>query len=518
MKYKIIVTVLSVIALITGCKNEDLGNYDYKEITEMEIEGIEDTYQVMVNIGVLNIDPKITLSDGGDPDDSAYEYLWISNKLLGRTDTIGRERVLNWKAEIPVDSYDLRLRIINKRTGMLWKYQTKYNVVTYHNRGFFLIGENAQGKVQVQMLAMLTGQDTVLYDDLLADSGLPELTGPKDIFHTGNSGGTNTRRIWVITESGSYWIDRYSLKTSPDNTLNNFMLTPRTPALNILNLAPRIKQMDGGIGVTGQRFFIAGDGNMYANYISIYGAIYEFPVNCLANDLNTYLPMSSYMFYALNSVNAIIWYDTRNERFMSYTSSLNRNSTELADNPADPFPWNQGTTGRTLIYGENTRDIEGGSGDGNSFAIMHSDTENATYIYKFYAKSTPLKRYNYTVSAAARAAGFDHAKFYAFSSKRPLVFFVAADNQFYCYDYNPGSESVYRINIGTSDQISMLKFDMEAEPTSDFLYIATYNTSTGGTLTKYSINQIGQAALTPVQYAKWAGLVKIVNMSWRGSE
>jgi hypothetical protein len=64
----------------------------------------------------------------------------------------------------------------------------------------------------------------------------------------------------------------------------------------------------------------------------------------------------------------------------------------------------------------------------------------------------------------------------------------------------------------------MLKFDREFEPTSDFLYVATYNATSGGVLTKYSINTIGQAALTPVSGSRWTGLVKIANMSWRGSE
>ncbi|GHT67295.1 hypothetical protein AGMMS50239_30190 [Bacteroidia bacterium] len=518
MKPKIFFTLVSVALLCVTCKNEDLGNYDYHEITDMKIAGIDSIYQVMVDVGFLDITPAIILSDGGNPDDPRYEYLWISNKLMGRRDTIGHERTLHWQASLPIDSYDLYFRVTDKETGMLWKFNAKYNIVSYHSRGFLMIGENAQGKVQVQMLSMLTGQDTVLYTNLLANSELPELTGPKEVFHTGSSGGTNTRRIWVITESGSYWIDRFSLKSSPINTLNSFMLTPHIPALNLVNLAPRIKQQDGGTGVNGQRFFITGDGNMYASYISIYGGIYEFPVNCLANDLNTYFPASPCMFYALNSVNAIVWYDTNNERFMIYTSALNKNSTLLTDGANDSFPWNQEKTGRTLIYGENTRDTEGGSGDGNSFAIMHSDTENSTFIYKFYAKNPPQKRACYTVSADARTVGFDQAEFYAFSSNRPLVFFVATDHKLYCYDYNPGNERVYPVNIGTNDRISMIKFDRECEPTSDYLYIATCNAANEGTLTKYSINTMGEAVLTPVPHATWTGLVKIVNMSWRGSE
>ncbi|MDR2130496.1 MAG: hypothetical protein LBP56_04930 [Odoribacteraceae bacterium] len=516
--------ILFITVFLASCRNEDLGNYDYHEIIEMTIDPLADSYSVMMDIGILEITPRVTLSDGSDPDNPRFEYFWITDKSLGRHDTIGRSRVLHWQAMLPIDAYDLRLRVFDRETGLLWKHETKLNVTSYHGRGILLIGENGQGNVRVQLLGMIQGQDTVLYPDLFAYSDLPDLTGPIDVFHTGNSSTTmgDTRRIWLTTASGSYWIDRYTLRSSINNTLNTYMPTPRVPPLGIVALAPRIKQANGDTGANGQRFIITSDGNLYGCYIGIYGSLYEFPVNCLANDLFTYFPVAPYLFYSLNSMNGVVWYDTLDERFMLVSSALNAYSIALVDNPADPFPWNQAGTGRTLVYGENTRDTEGSSPNGNSFAIMHSDLADSTYIYKFYANGNPpKKRACYPVIASARAAGFDDARFYAFASNRPVVFFVTADNHLYCYDYNPGSESVYPVDTGTSDPITMLKFDREMEPTSDFLYIATYNAATaGGTLTKYALNTMGQATLSPLpDYAKWAGqLAKIVNMSWRGSE
>ena len=508
-----------LLAAAFACNNEDLGNYNYREIVEMTIDGIEDSYSVMMDVGFLDINPDVSLSDGGNPDDPRYAYSWISEKLLGRVDTIGRQRALHWQASLPIDLYTLRLRVVDRETGLLWKAATTFNVVSYHGRGLLLVGEDPTGKARVQFLAMLAGQDTLFYPDLLANSNLPDLRGPRDVFHTGNTGGSDTRRIWLLTDDGSYWIDRYSLRSSAENTLNSWMLTPRTPPLNVINMAPRVKQSNGDTGQNSQRFFITDDANLYANYVSIYGAIYEFPVNCLANDLFTYFPASPHLFYSLNSLSGVVWYDTRNERFLFYASPLNNNSVALVDDPADPFPWNQEGTGRTLLYGENTRDIEGSSPNGNSFAIMHSDAEDATYIYKFYANGNPpKKRACYAVIPEAR--GIDDARLRAFASNRPLLFFVAADGKLYCYDYNPGNESVYRVNTGNDDPITMLEFDREVNPTADHLYVATYNSAAGGTLTKYSINTIGQAALTPLpDFKKWAGqFVKIVNVSWRGSE
>ncbi|MDR2413702.1 MAG: hypothetical protein LBD64_01790, partial [Odoribacteraceae bacterium] len=332
MKRNIVPLALSL--LLVACENKDLGNYNYRDIAEMTIENVNDSYSVMMDIGFLDINPTVTLSDGSSPDDPRYEYYWISEKLLGRVDTIGRERVLHWQASLPIDLYDLRLRVFDSKSGMLWKKTTTFNVVSYHGRGLLLVGDDAAGKVRVQLLAMLAGQDTVLHADLLANSNLPELHGPRDVFHTGNAGGTDTRRIWLLTDDGSFWIDRYSLRSSTGNTLNSYMPTPRVPPLNLVNMAPRVKQANGDTGANSQRFFVADDGNIYANYIGLYGAIYEFPVNCLANDLFTYFPASPYLFYSLNSLSGLVWYDTRNERFMTITMSYNNSSIALVDDPA----------------------------------------------------------------------------------------------------------------------------------------------------------------------------------------
>src|SRR5699024_10573056 len=100
----------------------------------------------------------------------------------------------------------------------------------------------------------------------------------------------------------------------------------------------------------------------------------------------------------------------------------------------DIFPWNQ-PAGRTLVYAENTRNTDGGSTNGNSFAIM-KNADNTCLIYKFYANGTnPAKRGAYEVKPMA--TDFEKADHYAFSSNRSVVFY-SVGNKLYAYDYNPG--------------------------------------------------------------------------------
>ena len=91
------------------------------------------------------------------------------------------------------------------------------------------------------------------------------------------------------------------------------------------------------------------------------------------------------------------------------------------------------------------------------------------------------------------------ADFYAFSSTRSVLFYVK-NNVLY------GNERVETIPLETTDQITMLKFDLTMEPMKDALFIATYNTAEGGTLRKYYVgNNPDKVELKADPTAVWKG-------------
>ena len=180
----------------------------------------------------------------------------------------------------------------------------------------------------------------------------------------------------------------------------------------------------------------------------------------------------------------------------------------------DPFSWNLASQNRTLVYGENSRNSDNGSTNGNSFAIVKDNT-GKHYIYKFYATSaSPLKNDLYTVSPIA--IDFDKAGFYAFSSKRTVIFY-AVGNKLYAYDYNKGLEKFYQFPELSTDEITMLKFDTQIDFSTNALYVATYNATTKGRLRKYIVGSNPNTIdITPVSGSDWDGMVKIKDMNWRG--
>src|SRR5690606_25734869 len=112
-------------------------------------------------------------------------------------------------------NYDLFYRLKEKETGINWSANTKITVTTPYSRGFLIMGTDDQGRVEAEMLSMIN--DTVHVRNVLSESGLPALNGPISFFHT--SGTATYSRLWVMTESGSYYLNPATLEATPNNTL-----------------------------------------------------------------------------------------------------------------------------------------------------------------------------------------------------------------------------------------------------------------------------------------------------------
>lgn len=515
------ITLLLPAMLFASCF-DDKGNYDYHEINATTIEKLPESYTVFADVGTLSIDPAVSMTLN-DPDDPRFEYLWIATgQSTGSVDTIGRTRKLDWTARLPMQIYALRLRVIDKQTGIVEKAATKLTLTAYHTRGLMLIGENAQGKAQAQMITMIAGQSETFYDNILEFSGLPELTGPIDFFHTGTSYVANANALWLVTQSGTYFMNRSTLKAEDHfNVFGDKMYFEPDAPINPVEIAPRIKAADNSLGsggIMGYRFYLCSNGEIYGTWLYLNGDTFDQPINIVQGQS---IFLQGPMLYAHKSYqNCLLLWDRDNNRFVKYGSGIDTQATLLTD-PGDAiFPYDQNEVGRTYVYGENTFNADGGAANGNSFAIMRQVEPNGgNYdycIYKMYCNAAALRQGFYTVDRT-EAPLFGSATSYAFSSKRTVVFYVAA-GKLYAYDYDPTVNRNYEIALADAGEVTMAKFDIQREPEQDFLYVATYE-SGSGTLAKYAVDaDLNSVKLASAPSEKWTGLAKIKNMSWRGGE
>ena len=467
---------------LTACY-DDKGSYDYHDICEVNIEGLESVYETVYRESVLEIDPTVTVTEGNIGDTTRFAYEWRANVPYNSTELIGTERILNYRVELAPRDYTLYFRVTDRQTGVVTVATSTLKVGTAYSKGILLIGENAQGEADVQMLSMV--KDTVLYKELLKNSGLPVLKNPVDIIHTGAAGNSNYIKLWVLTGSQAYSMDRKTFAGSESDVFGKLLFMDRTFDTEFVpvDIIPRVKDKAGKNGGSSYyRTVVCNNGYIFnSSTLLMGGDYYNNPVNCLTSDQNTYYKAFPYLFYTLNSYSGgFLWFDVENRRFLTVKNSI-AVSDLLEDQAGDPFPWNQGTTGRTLVYGENTLDV--GSSNGNSFAILKDP------------------------------AG---AYFYAFSSRRTVVYY-AVGSTLHAYDYNKGNERHYTFDMG--DPITMLYCDTAIEPNANPLYVATYNATTGGKLQKYiqGVNP-DKVELEADEKSCWEGLMKIKKMSWRAVE
>jgi hypothetical protein len=508
MKTKIILFTTLIVVLSSCLKDE--GNYIYHDINEIKVTGIASSYSMMIDLDTLEIDPVVTMTDGDIDDASRFEYMWLAVKAYQTKDTLSKTRKLKYNIKLKPDTYEFYLKIVDKQTGVTWSTISKLVVGTPYTKGILLIGENSQGNAQVQMLSMVN--DTILFADMLKDSGFPAVKDPIDVLHTGGS--DSYVKIWVLTGSSAFSIDRLNQKCSAPNIFKNMVFTaePITEELIPVNIGPRIKDKAGALSSNLYRAIICKNGYVFNTMFALNGGdYYTEPVNREASNYSKLIKARPEMFYGLTSWKGFLWYDKEGERFMQVGAYTNV-SNAITDLPGDIFPWNQMTLGRTLVYGENTLNTDGGSTGGNSFAIM-KDNNGKYYIYKFYVGTNLEKRGYYPVKDLA--INFASADKYAFSSKRTVLFYTVGKD-LYAYDYNQGNEKCYKLDGFGNESISMIKFDTQIETSSNPLYIATYNNSGSGTLKKYFMGSSPDNVTLGVHpQSVWTGLVKITNMSWR---
>lgn len=147
---------LGIILLSVVSCYDDEGNYDYHDINEITFGDVNTTYNVLLNIDTLKIDALVEMSTGDKTDASRFQCAWIISPIntSNQKDTISTERVLNYFISLAPNTYDLYLKIWDKKTDVHWKKKFTVIVGTPYSRGIMLIGEDVNGYADAQMISM----------------------------------------------------------------------------------------------------------------------------------------------------------------------------------------------------------------------------------------------------------------------------------------------------------------------------------------------------------------------------
>lgn len=510
-KYFILPCLMLVLSLSSCFK--DKGSYDYVDINEIAISELGGPYNLLFKVDVLKIEPKLDFTmDTKDPNRYSYEWKAVASGANNNPSAIlGNERNLNYLVSLLPGTYNIYFKVHDKQTDVLWMKSTPINVTTAIATGFMLMGEDENGNADVNMISMLP-TDTVIVKSLLENNGLPALKNPIGIMHTGTYGpnAANTK-LWIFTGDGSYFLNSTTFEATPTNSFKNRVFSTFSMPLDIhpIDVAPRVSSIGGNTAGSSSRVILTNNGDVFAANL-FNGDIYGNQINRVSAKPLELFKVAPFLIYSAIRWDRYMVFDEVNNRFV-FASATAAMMTALFDS-GGPFPWNQGENRRKLHFAENTKNMDGGSRYGNSFALM-KDQDNNFHIYKFYVVANPIKLGYYAIKPIAE--NFGQAKNYTFASNRTILFY-SVGSKLYAYDYNPGLEKNYLVK-DFGEEVTMIKCDIQAA-NGDELYVGTYSPESKGTLQKFTMgDDLNVLTMTADEDAYWTGLTKIKEMSWRNS-
>lgn len=142
--------VLLVSVLVTSCF-KDLGNYEYKDVEEFEVSGLQESYDVFTSENLV-IEPVVT------PQTGEYEYEWILTEYrTGQYQTeeyavvLSREKVLDVPFRYSTGEYELHLKVTSKFSGDAEYVRIAINAITPYTNACYVLYEMADGNSEVDI-------------------------------------------------------------------------------------------------------------------------------------------------------------------------------------------------------------------------------------------------------------------------------------------------------------------------------------------------------------------------------
>ena len=517
MKFNKYAFLALIVGMTTVSCVEDEGNNTISEINEIEISGLEESYNCVSGEDVLTITPEIkgSLSD----DESNLEFEWfLCNKAIDKDhvhEVISRERNLSYEVIAAPASYVLYLSVRDKSTNLKWEASADFNIISPFVRGFYLFGDKEDGTVGLDFVSIMADRDTFVVNDILNND--LELKGAENLFFSGKYSSTSTR-FWAMTESGAYRVECGSAQTSfnllPDlsNLDNLFFPTVETKKpYKLVDIWPHSFGSANTDNTRTNRIMLTENEIFLASMLS--GEAFGNPINCHTSMGKLYKP-SKYVFYKSSaSVSGYAFYDEENHCFTKATSS-SKYTPKITNAAGDPFYWDQTQyeAVRDLVYGEN-----GVGNAARSYALMR-DINGDYFVYLFNVDYS----YSYGTTATAKAESkidlsvatdFSDADHYAFYSMQQILLY-AAGTKLYAYDY---ARKECKLVKDFEAEITHLAMDYNSNNDNNHFIVATYDDAAKkGVVYGYNIedNQ-NEINVTPAEAEVWETGLKVVKVEYR---
>lgn len=447
MRPSIIYMSMLAAVFMAGC-SYDKGNYDYIELSDPEISGIED--MSVLTLSELKIVPEF----GEGFDQTLYDYKWevIDNNGGIDSEEIGTGRTLDYEVKLQPGSYTLYYTVTEKASGVFWRKQATLTVSSSTSEGWMVLCSDG-GRARLDFISDVTGE---VSEDILSSGSMPQWNGPRRIQWLSDKTDESSP-FYLFTDEGATRLGKDAFEWRPEYDFSYEV------AVNETVLPHSI--VSAGFGKV-----VVSEGNAYYCEVMGFDGLYGSAVNrgfkvsdyVGANVLATQVYAAVYLLY-----------DVDNKKLKAFCPLLVANDfgglepvadmdefAQIADgmNPGAGLLGSAFQTwpeGYDCLYMENTRYAPGNDKMGMTYVILTREDECMLYgvqlgdlVLKFDCTYTLGKGFCGDLSGCTDI--MKEGNLYAFSSIKNYMYYASGGN-------------VYRVNLSQTPLKEELQFTLEGE-------------------------------------------------------
>jgi hypothetical protein len=531
-------TLLFATFLLNACI-KDIGNYNYFDINEIIISGINDSdHPYTVGLGeYLTITPELTFSLGESHDTYKYEWHVMESGLpYASKGILSTEKNLNAQiGELITSSGNYRMLycITNLTTGVRYDHQFSVVVQDKMLTGYIMLCEKDNNNFDIDLISLYL--DTLKqYHNVLDiyQSELPRTDNkPLDIICYGDYispeidvPSTEKRyAIWVLTEQGTYRVQASNFHYQPSYDISALSIIPERLITTGKLVVEKLFSVSAHSNTSGKNY-IYYNGNYYFYNWSPMGLLYYLPINAYSN-LDAPYKTSPLIFNA--SAGAILFNETNN-RFEFHKAG----STELTADAKNLFKTTRLTGGDYFDWeDQNYKLVYLGNRIATSGYAIVKNTASGKYEFLQMAISTLAVASQSGKSEFPAGVDLESIKHFAYHNTLPYLYCATEDKVYRVHTSTMGSfEDVTSQVLPAGHKISKMKNTAWRFPRANLIMVATYdpNKSVGenGEMAFYNVTD-GTGALTLAKHPaaptadgyqidmKWTGFGKIINVDYR---
>lgn len=445
MKYRYFLFFALAVSIIS-CY-DDKGNYNYKEINELEITGIESNeyYEKIAFVDSLKLYPNINSSWYKD-DDSKYKFTWklidvrANENVDGDTIdyVVGHDKNLILPITHKAGEYCGFFIVSDLESGISWYKNFYLRVKTLTSEGWMVLCDKG-GESRLDIIFNMNENEDIIAHDLWKESDF--LTGkPIKLLFTYNLYGSG--RL-LVCENGTFNMDKADLHVGEENEFKwEFGSQPD----NLEILASGLSQFGNE---TSYWVVVDKNGDAYSKDTYSWGSLFEFPINQLEGKT----PFVAAPFVGVNYVGddfetdygaSIMMYDDTHKQFL-----------EIVDGAYYPsvmkFKGNQlfnAQTGQDMVHLESTK-------TGYNYAVLRDPTNGKYYFYGISMKVSGRNTQVYYGEVSGK--DLDRVKQFACHHMYPYLFYSTEDKVYQFDMAHPDQEAVEVLSF-PGETIQVIKF------------------------------------------------------------